>query len=87
MHLMPRDSGDDAYEWMAARDSAAVRVDCGSGWTHKKTGRKVEVTLGGFLPTHEGSDGWIKYRYADAVRVRSYETRIERFMKRFKEQT
>lgn len=78
---MPRDSGDDAYEWMAARERAAIVVEAGTRWIRRNDGRQVTIVNGGFLPAYEAGDSRVRYRYVGNSRVN--EMTIDRFMKSF----
>lgn len=79
---MPRDSGDDAYAWLNARDRAAVIIDVGSKWKHRKTNRRILVVGGGFIPGYEAADSRVRYCYVKNGN-RTRETDINRFMKMF----
>lgn len=79
---MPRDSGDDAYEWMAARDRAHTTVKAGSTWKSKAGKQRVTVTNGGFLPTYEADDSRIRYK--DLETLKNYNISIYEFLEKFK---
>ncbi len=78
---MPRDSGDDAYAWLAAKERATTVVEAGETWVNRETGREITISNGGFLPAYESADSWLRYRYVG--NERPYECTVVEFVKLF----